>query len=296
MRDCFSGMNPYNIFGYYLAAVIMTFSFNEPVCLICSFAGSVAYGVFVGGKKAAETLFFIAFPMMIVVVLINLFFNHHGQTVLFYINNNPSTKEALFFGMATAVMIASVIMWFYSFGIIFDSGKVMYISGRILPMLSLIFAMVMRMVPRFRMKASEISMAMKALRAAEEERSFKNKLSDSLKIISVLITWSLENSIDTAVSMKARGYGLKGRTSFLLYRYTAADAAAALIILLLIAVSALTGYCRMEYYPEFILNAEGRNGLVMNILGHISFLLFCFMPFLMSVSGVRGKKVKNENS
>jgi len=38
-----------------------------------------------------------------------------------------------------------------------------------------------------------------------------------------MITWSLENAIETADSMKSRGYGLKGRTAFSIYRFEDRD-------------------------------------------------------------------------
>ncbi|MBQ4316926.1 MAG: hypothetical protein IJC20_01635 [Clostridia bacterium] len=38
-----------------------------------------------------------------------------------------------------------------------------------------------------------------------------------------MITWSLENAIETADSMKSRGYGLKGRTAFSIYRFDERD-------------------------------------------------------------------------
>jgi energy-coupling factor transport system permease protein len=37
-------------------------------------------------------------------------------------------------------------------------------------------------------------------------------------ILSIMITWALENAIETADSMKSRGYGLRGRTAFSIYR------------------------------------------------------------------------------
>ena len=36
--------------------------------------------------------------------------------------------------------------------------------------------------------------------------------------MSIMITWALENAIETADSMKSRGYGLTGRTAFSIYR------------------------------------------------------------------------------
>ena len=46
---------------------------------------------------------------------------------------------------------------------------------------------------------------------------FIEKIRYRIKEISILISWSLENSIETSDSMESRGYGLKGRTSY--HRY-----------------------------------------------------------------------------
>ena len=41
--------------------------------------------------------------------------------------------------------------------------------------------------------------------------------------VSVLITWTLEDLIESAASMKCRGYSLKGRTAFSIYRFDNRD-------------------------------------------------------------------------
>ncbi len=38
-----------------------------------------------------------------------------------------------------------------------------------------------------------------------------------------MVTWSFENAVETADSMKSRGYGLPGRTAFSLYRFSRRD-------------------------------------------------------------------------
>ncbi|MBP3560281.1 MAG: energy-coupling factor transporter transmembrane protein EcfT, partial [Clostridia bacterium] len=45
----------------------------------------------------------------------------------------------------------------------------------------------------------------------------------AILIFSIMITWALENAIETADSMKSRGYGLKGRTAFSIYRFDERD-------------------------------------------------------------------------
>ena len=44
-----------------------------------------------------------------------------------------------------------------------------------------------------------------------------------MTVFSILVTWSLENAIETADSMKSRGYGLPGRTAFSIYRLDSRD-------------------------------------------------------------------------
>ena len=46
-----------------------------------------------------------------------------------------------------------------------------------------------------------------------------------MTVFSILVTWSLENAIETADSMKSRGYGLPGRTAFSIYRLDSRDRA-----------------------------------------------------------------------
>ena len=45
------------------------------------------------------------------------------------------------------------------------------------------------------------------------------RVGNAVKIFSIMVTWSLENAIETADSMRSRGYGLPGRTAFSIYRF-----------------------------------------------------------------------------
>lgn len=61
-----------------------------------------------------------------------------------------------------------------------------------------------------------------------------------------MVTWALENAIETADSMKGRGYGLPGRTAFSIFRFDRRDKRALLYILTCAAVvvaGAVTGGC-----------------------------------------------------
>lgn len=101
-------------------------------------------------------------------------------------------------------------------------------------------------------------------------------------MLSVLITWSLENAVDTAASMKARGYGVKGRTSFSLFRFRAEDGAllgaiAALCALVFLGFGG--GRLDFHYYPYI-------SPLTFDFtawLGYAAALLLFFLPFAIEI-------------
>ena len=68
-----------------------------------------------------------------------------------------------------------------------------------------------------------------------------------------MITWSLENAIETADSMKSRGHGLKGRTSYSLYKFDKRDAFMLCTILftgLVLMILLFTNAIKFRYYPS----------------------------------------------
>ncbi len=52
------------------------------------------------------------------------------------------------------------------------------------------------------------------------EGSLFNRIRAGFNMLSILVTWALENAIETSDSMRSRGYGLKGRTAFSIYKFT----------------------------------------------------------------------------
>ena len=70
----------------------------------------------------------------------------------------------------------------------------------------------------------------------------------SMRILSILITWALENAIDTADSMRARGYGLPGRTSYSPFKFRKNDS---ILLVIIIGLSSLSIYGEMAGYISF---------------------------------------------
>ena len=108
-----------------------------------------------------------------------------------------------------------------------------------------------------------------------------------------MITWSLENAIDTSDSMKSRGYGLKGRTSFSIYKFTSKDAYCvstmlAEIITIIFLIS--FGSIRFRYYPT----VKGNLLDMQAIIFYIIYFIFLLTPMIINVGeGIKWKLLKS---
>jgi energy-coupling factor transport system permease protein len=192
-------------------------------------------------------------PLLVITALLNPLFNHEGGTILTYLpGGNPLTLESILYGIAASLMLITVIAWFSCFNEVMTSDKFVYLFGRIIPALSLILAMALRFVPRFRAQIKVISNAQKCVGRDVSSGNILRKMKHGIKILSILITWALENAIETADSMKCRGYGLPGRTAFSIFRFDRRDLYALLYILICAATvisGALLKVYRFRYFP-----------------------------------------------
>jgi energy-coupling factor transport system permease protein len=252
VKDTFAKFHPIVNFLYFTAVIGFAMFLMHPAAIGISFICAAVYSVYLSGKKAVKTAFLL--PMMIFAAVINPLFNHQGVTILTYLpNGNPLTLEATLFGIAAAVMLVTVITWFSCFNAVITSDKFVYLFGRIVPALSLILSMALRFVPRFKAQIKIISNAQKGIGRDVSSGNFLQKARHGIKILSIVATWALENSIETADSMKARGYGLKGRTSFSVFRFTRRDFYALAYMAACAAVvvyGVISGAYHFRYFPS----------------------------------------------
>lgn len=209
----FERLHPIPCFIYFICVLLISSFAQNPIISCCSFLFAVGFCIaLTGAKKTAVSLLY-ALPLIIIIALINPIFVHKGETYLFFLNDNPVTLEAALYGCYSSVTIAAFFYWCKCFSIIFTSEKFVYLFGKVAPKLSVLLSLVLSFIPRLKRKYKQIDQAQKALGIYATD-SFTDKLAAKFRVISVLITAALENSVDTADSMTARGYGLKGRTSF----------------------------------------------------------------------------------
>jgi energy-coupling factor transport system permease protein len=252
-RDAFAAFHPTVNLLYF--ALVLTFSMwlNHPVYLALSFGCAFAYSLYLNGKKALRFGLIFLLPTLLLTALLNPAFNHQGATILTYLpTGNPLTLESIIYGWVAALMLIGGISWFSCFNVVMTSDKFVYLFGRLLPALSLILSMTLRFVPRFRERLKVIANAQKCLGRDISQGGVIRRVRQAVTIFSIMVTWALENSIETADSMKCRGYGLPGRTAFSFYRFDGRDCRALVFILLCagyIIAGAAGGGLYFRYFP-----------------------------------------------
>lgn len=295
MNDAFSGCHPIINFGYLLIVMMITMCFMQPYYLALSFVAAFCYSVYLNGVRGLKFNLFIALPMLILATVFNPLFNHEGMTILAYFSSgNPLTLESIIYGLASSVMFVSVILWFSCYNTIMTSDKFIYLFGRIIPSISLVFSMVLRFVPKFKNQAKVIGNGQKCIGRDPMMGNSKQRLHNGMRIMSILTTWGLENGIETADSMRSRGYGLPGRTSFSTFRFDTWDkilAIAMLVMLVITFIPIVSGAVYIVYYPLVNINAP----TALAVLNYIAFGLFCFLPLLMDlVEDIKWRVLKSK--
>jgi len=283
----FKTYHPIVNFTYFLLVIGFSCFFMHPVCLGISLASGFIYSVMLKGKKKAAENSLYMLPMLLIMALINPAFNHEGNTVISYFpSGNPLTLESVIYGICAAAMIASVICHFSCYNEIMTSDKFICLFGKIIPALSLIISMTLRFVPKFSSQLKVVTNAQRCMGRDITNGSIIKRAKSGINILSIMTTWALENSIETADSMKARGYGIAGRTAYSIYKFDKRDKKV-LICILLLGIYTLAGNLMGGMNFDFFPSMKSVNISAFSLSVFAAYLLLCLCPVIIELWEVR---------
>ncbi len=287
----FKGYHPMVNFIYFLGVIGFSMCFFSPIALAVSLVSGFSHSLVLKGVKALKFNLFYMLPLLILTAVINPLFNHQGITILAYFpSGNPLTLEAVLYGIASGTMLWSVICHFSAFNEIMTQDKIGYLLGKIAPRLSVIFTMILRLVPRFNAQLGEIR-TMQHLVYGEKNNG---RIKREIRALSLLFTWSVENSLETADGMKSRGYGLKGRTSYTPYTLGRRDIWLLICLLAFgtaIVCFGVTGAFKITFYPSI----AAERVTFLNLWGYAAYALFFFSPVIIEIrEELKWKKLQSK--
>ena len=278
----FERCHPAVNFLYFAAVIGGTILFQHPVFLAISVVCAFLYSIKRSGWKAA-VLNMVLLIFAVGFALYYSSYHHFGVTVLRqnFIGNNM-TLEALVYGFVLGTIVACVMIWFSCVHSVFTTDKVVYLFGRISPRLSLFLAILLRLVPRIKKEARRINTAQKGIgRGANQGNPFR-RLQNSIRIFSMLITWTIDSLTTASESMQSRGSALRGRKAFSIYRFDNRDRAYVVALfgcLTAVLMAVLLQQTDIIYDPRIMMTPI----TAMSYLFYAGYAVFCLMPMGLEV-------------
>lgn len=278
-RVALRSFHPAVIFLYFACVLILSMCVTAPSYLGIDLVASVALCSILLGRSSIKRSLGLMI-LLVVVALVAPLFDPHGSTVLFrYFGGRPYTLQALCGGVAMGAMLVAMLLWFSSFNVIMTSERITFLFGRMAPALSLVFTMVLRLVPSYERKLRRFAAAREGIGRSVSQGGPRRRVAAAGVLLSMALTWAFESGIRTADSMRCRGYGLADRTTYSVFRFDRKDAVALVVMVPLIVLSlcaVASGAATMTYVPEFV-------GPSPDFVGVASFALLVFLPSLFEL-------------
>ena len=280
--DAFSKRHPIVNFLFFLGAIGFGMVIQHPAYLVAGFISGTTYYLLLNGKKAMKMLLALL-PLFLFMTAINPLFNVYGKTLLFRVFGRPYTLEALLYGAAIAAVLVVMLIWFGCYNVVLTSDKFTSLFGNLIPALSLLLVMVLRLIPNLMRKAAQLTGARKSIgKGIVENATNQEKVRAGMIILSALADWALEGGVVTGDSMRSRGYGSAKRTSFMIYRMTGIDGALLVLQCLLAAavlMTILSGGTTATYTPDYYIAPV--SGI--HILGLVAYCAYLSIPTVLHI-------------
>ena len=199
-NDYFSSLGAGVIALYFLGAVAFTVVGLHPVLLGLSFLSALAYyGCTAGGGRALKSLGAVV-PFLLLYCVVNPLLNNRGATELFRLWGRSVTLESVLYGLLSSLMLLCVLLWFGCMQQSLDSDRLTGLLSGVLPVIGLMLGLILRFIPYLR-----------TLGVSAGRGGLRRRMRTGGVLLSAALSLSLEETLDTAVSMRARGFELRGR-------------------------------------------------------------------------------------
>ena len=260
---------------YFVAMLIFTAWFQQPVFLaLALFTALVVSKATLGdqwGRRLGWSLLLGA-----VVGVWWAVFARFGDTILLdNLLGNPLTLEGLVYSATLWVRVTAVVLWWESLLRLVPAERLLTLTGKVFPHLSLYGTVLLRFLPQLRRQRQGIQAARAGIGVAESWR-------EKTRRESMVATWGLESLQRTVQAMRCRGYSLRRRTTYQATWLKHGDRLLLLLegwgIVLLLCGWALN-QTRAWYDPELIVNRV----TPLSGVFYVAYLLFALLPVELAV-------------
>lgn len=211
---------------YFVVVLVLVMASFQPVFIMLALVVGLGYSAFLRGWRAAAKSLVWQLPLVAIIALLNPLFSASGSTEILRLGLRAVYLESLVYGVCMGMLLVAVVVWFSNAARVLTSDKVMALFGSVAPTIALMISMAARLVPQFVRRGNEIRFVQQACSSAYPQGTPK-RVGAYARLCSVLMGWSMEDSLETADAMRARGWGTAHpRTVYSRYRFRVFDGVA----------------------------------------------------------------------
>jgi energy-coupling factor transport system permease protein len=284
MKSRFNAFHPAINFSYYIGSIALIMLFLHPIFLIAAL--TILIGIHIVHDRCISLQHWLFFMIItgILIFIMNPLFNERGRHLLFEILGHRVTLEATIYGGMSALSIIGVMMLFVSYNEVMTPNKLLFLFSKILPQFAILLMLTLRFIPLMRRRLTEISDVQSSKGISILHGTWIERIQKGMLYIQVLLTYSLEEAIQTADSMKARGYGQSNRTTYEYFRFKKPDLIAMVYLSVLFSINLFgrfSGYGFLSIYPIL----ESINPSPLEIIILVCNLMFLSFPLFAELGG-----------
>ncbi|MBB2482760.1 energy-coupling factor transporter transmembrane protein EcfT [Bacillus sp. APMAM] len=237
MNRGFRSFHPIVCFLYYVGAAALVMLNKHPVFLFMGTMILIFYNIALDRGMTLKKWWKMVWILSVFFLILTPLTNHRGSHILFYLRENPVTLEAIIQGIILALSLFCLMVLFTSYNLVITADKFLYLFSKWLPQWALLTMISLRFVPLLRRRLAEIETVQRSKGHSIKTGTIKKRSKNGIQLVQILLTWSLEEALQTADSMAARGYGLRKRSRYIPFQMKRKDWFALIYMLAIGSVS-----------------------------------------------------------
>ena len=228
----------------------LTMCAAHPVITTLSLACALVTSAYMRGVAPTFASLRWQLPLLALVCLANPLFSASGSTLVAKLGPVAIYAESLAYGACMGALVVAVAVWCAIAACVLSQDRLLALAARKARSVPLVASLTAQLMPQLVRRGEQVRQAREATTAAGTAPSLLQRLTTTS---GVLLSWALEDSIERADAMRARGWESgERRTSWQRERFSARDALAVAGILALTCLCALLAWVacsQWRFYP-----------------------------------------------
>ena len=222
----------------FASILLLTMFSVQPVLVALSLTGALAFSALARGPRAT------------LVCLANPLFSASGSTLLVRLGPVCVYAESLAYGAVMGALMVSVVVWFEDAAAVLTQDRLLSLGRGGSSSVALVVSMASQLTPQLLRRSRGVEASLSACSAAGPRPGLRERLT---RESGQLMTWALEDSLERADAMRARGWESDARrTSYradILRESDAAKTCGVVVLALLCAFLAAVACGQWSFYP-----------------------------------------------